>query len=83
MPHLMARLFKRLMAMAMVQRSRRRLAELDDHMLACIGITRADAQAEASRPVWDAPLQWFQDSRAPHPSAHICANAHRCGSEAS
>ena len=31
---------------------RRRLAELDDHMLRDIGISRADADQVASRPFW-------------------------------
>jgi uncharacterized protein YjiS (DUF1127 family) len=31
---------------------RRRLAELDDHMLRDIGVTRADAWAEAEKPFW-------------------------------
>ena len=33
-------------------RSRRQLAELDDRMLADIGIDRATAQSEADRPFW-------------------------------
>jgi uncharacterized protein YjiS (DUF1127 family) len=33
--------------------SRRRLAEVDDRTLADLGISRAQAQYEASRPVWD------------------------------
>lgn len=33
---------------------RRRLADLPDHILADIGITRAEAEAEARRPFWDA-----------------------------
>jgi uncharacterized protein YjiS (DUF1127 family) len=37
---------------------RRALAGLDDRMLADIGLTRAQAQAEAGRPVWDAPRHW-------------------------
>jgi uncharacterized protein YjiS (DUF1127 family) len=37
--------------------SRRDLAELDDRMLKDLGISRAQAQFEASRPVWqDDPL---------------------------
>lgn len=31
---------------------RRRLAEMDDHMLRDIGISRADAHQVASRPFW-------------------------------
>ena len=33
---------------------RRQLMEFDDHMLHDIGITRADAQAEAAKPFWRA-----------------------------
>ena len=33
-------------------RSRRQLAELDDRMLADIGVDRATAQSEADRPFW-------------------------------
>jgi uncharacterized protein YjiS (DUF1127 family) len=33
--------------------TRRQLAEMDDRMLSDIGISRADAWAEASRPFWD------------------------------
>jgi uncharacterized protein YjiS (DUF1127 family) len=33
-------------------RQRRQLAELSDHMLRDIGITRADAWAEADKPFW-------------------------------
>lgn len=31
---------------------RRRLAELDDHMLRDIGLTRAEAEQAAARPFW-------------------------------
>ena len=41
-----------------VHRSRRGLAALDDHMLQDIGLTRAEAETEASRPAWDAPGHW-------------------------
>jgi uncharacterized protein YjiS (DUF1127 family) len=33
-------------------RQRRRLAELSDHMLRDIGLTRADAWAESDKPFW-------------------------------
>ena len=33
-------------------RERRTLAELPDHLLADIGITRAEAETEARRPFW-------------------------------
>ncbi len=41
-------------------RSRARLATLDDHLLADIGLTREKALAEADRPVWDAPDHWIR-----------------------
>ena len=39
-------------------RQRRALARLDPALLADIGLTRDEALAEASRPVWDAPEYW-------------------------
>ena len=33
--------------------TRRLLAEMDGRMLADIGVTRSEAQAEAARPAWD------------------------------
>jgi uncharacterized protein YjiS (DUF1127 family) len=36
-------------------RQRRRLLSLDDRMLKDIGITRAEAMREGTRPFWDAP----------------------------
>ncbi len=45
----------RAMARAIERRaSRRNLAELDDRMLKDLGISRAQAEFEASRPVWQA-----------------------------
>lgn len=41
-----------------LRRARRRLAELDDHMLRDIGVNRAEALAEANRKGWDAPDHW-------------------------
>lgn len=52
------RLLARLLAAEAVARSRRRLALLDDHILRDIGLTRAEAEAEAERPAWDSPLHW-------------------------
>lgn len=40
--------------------SRRRLAELDPHMLCDIGLTRDEAEKEALLPLWDAPQTWHQ-----------------------
>jgi uncharacterized protein YjiS (DUF1127 family) len=39
-------------------RSRRGLRRLDDHLLRDIGLTRQEAEAEATRAVWDAPSHW-------------------------
>ena len=39
---------------------RKRLATLDDATLRDIGLTREQAQAEATRPVWNAPAQWLR-----------------------
>ncbi len=41
-----------------LRRQRCRLAKLDDRALADIGITREQAETEASRPIWDAPQFW-------------------------
>ena len=53
-PPLLARLF----AMAALARQRRRLVELDEAALRDLGISRADALAEARRRPWDAPKHW-------------------------
>jgi uncharacterized protein YjiS (DUF1127 family) len=42
----------------MVWRQRQHLAELDDARLDDLGITRAEAEAESRRPLWDAPAHW-------------------------
>ena len=34
------------------------LSRLDDARLADIGISRAQAQAETDRPIWDVPSNW-------------------------
>lgn len=44
-------------AMAL-HRSRARLASLDAHLLDDIGLDRRTAEAEANRPLWDAPASW-------------------------
>ena len=41
-----------------VMRQRRKLAQLDDAALDDIGISRAEASAEADRFFWDAPQFW-------------------------
>lgn len=42
-----------------LRQSRQRLAALDPHMLADIGLTPEQARHEAIRPVWDAPPGWL------------------------
>ena len=39
-------------------RQRRALAALDETRLADLGLGRQEAEAEAKRPVWDAPTYW-------------------------
>lgn len=41
-------------------RQRRALGRLDDHRLMDLGLTRAEADHEASRPFWDAPAHWLR-----------------------
>jgi hypothetical protein len=41
-----------------VAASRARLGQMDDAMLADIGLTRGAALAEAARPIWDVPANW-------------------------
>lgn len=51
-------LTRRLMALAAVHHSRKRLAQLDPHMLADIGLTHSAAKTEAGRLIWDAANTW-------------------------
>lgn len=51
-------LFRRILAALALRRSRAKLGELPDHLLRDIGCTRAQAKAEAARPVWDVPDHW-------------------------
>ncbi|MEP4197594.1 MAG: DUF1127 domain-containing protein [Aliishimia sp.] len=43
---------------AEASRQRAALRRLDDAALFDLGLTRADAEAEASRPFWDVPDTW-------------------------
>ncbi|WP_374431688.1 DUF1127 domain-containing protein [Tabrizicola sp.] len=52
------RFLARLIAIEAMARSRRSLARLDDHLLRDIGLTRAEAEAEAEKSAWDSPLHW-------------------------
>ena len=49
---------QRLRAALHLRRQRRALHEMDDRMLADMGLTRSQARAEASRPIWDVPQTW-------------------------
>ncbi|MFN7004450.1 MAG: DUF1127 domain-containing protein [Roseinatronobacter sp.] len=43
-----------------LSRSRRQLAQLDDHLLDDVGLTRDQATFEAARRSWDAPKHWLE-----------------------
>lgn len=57
-PHL-----QRLPALFAARRERRRLADMPDHLLRDIGLTREQANAEASRRLWDVPANWRNPAR--------------------
>lgn len=57
-PGVLSRLFGHLLAAEALARSRRSLERLDDHMLRDIGLTRAEAEEEAKRTLWDSPSHW-------------------------
>ena len=50
-----SRLLKTVQTALSAHRQRQFLARLDDRTLADIGLTRDEAQIEASRPLWDIP----------------------------
>lgn len=51
-------LLARLFAWREEARQKARLRLLDDRLLSDIGVTRAEAEAEADRPAWDSPSHW-------------------------
>jgi len=51
-------LWARLRQAQAITRQRRALRDLDDAILRDIGLTRAQALQEGSRPFWDAPRHW-------------------------
>jgi len=53
-------LFARLSLAHAAWRQRRALARLDNAALNDIGISRAEAQNESARPVWDVPSHWLR-----------------------
>lgn len=44
--------------MLTLRRQRAGLRHLDAHLLADIGVSRQEAEAEAERPFWDVPAGW-------------------------
>lgn len=52
------RLWRWLQSLRATRRQRLHLDRLDDRLLADIGLTRAEAAAEAARAPWDAPAHW-------------------------
>lgn len=56
----LADLAKRLRLAVIARRQRAQLARLDATMLADIGVTAAQAQAEVARPSWDVPRNWLR-----------------------
>ena len=53
-------LLSRIARMLAIRRQRRVLAELSPERLRDIGLTAGQAQAEAGRSVWDAPVYWLR-----------------------
>lgn len=53
-------LLKTITNMVQLHKERRLLASLGADALNDIGLTKHDAQIEASRPVWDAPDYWHK-----------------------
>ena len=50
----------RLLTLMSLGRSRRRLGDLEEHLLRDIGLTRAEARQEAEKPIWNAPSHWLR-----------------------
>ncbi|SLN31447.1 hypothetical protein TRL7639_01324 [Falsiruegeria litorea R37] len=53
-----ASILKTLAHLVALHRQRKALARMDDAALDDIGVSRAQAAREASRPIWDAPETW-------------------------
>lgn len=51
-------LLRRVIALESLRRQRRALERMTDRQLDDLGLSRAAAAREASRPVWDAPETW-------------------------
>ena len=50
--------FGRLAAAIAVQRQRRTLAELPEHLRRDVGLSETDIARELQRPAWDVPAYW-------------------------
>ncbi|QDY70251.1 DUF1127 domain-containing protein [Qingshengfaniella alkalisoli] len=48
----------RLKHLLSLQRQRRDLGSLEDHLLRDIGVSQHEADIEASRRIWDVPSNW-------------------------
>ncbi len=53
-------LLARLRLALTLRRHRRRLGELDPHLLRDIGLSEHEALREAGRPLWDVPGHWLR-----------------------
>ena len=53
-------LLARLRLALTLRRHRRRLTDLDPHLLRDIGLTEGEARREAGRPLWDVPGHWLR-----------------------
>lgn len=56
----LARLLKTVRLALVARRQRLQLGRLDAAALADIGLTPAQARAEADRPLWDVPSTWLR-----------------------
>jgi uncharacterized protein YjiS (DUF1127 family) len=57
-PSLLTRALQFLALASATRRYRQALGRLDPHLLRDIGLTCEQAQAEATRPLWDVPSHW-------------------------
>mgnify|MGYP001765411063 CR=1 FL=1 len=55
---LLSRILRRVSLALAARRDRRALLRLEPHLLRDIGLSEAEARAEAARPVWDVPSHW-------------------------
>lgn len=58
--NVLRKLFITVQRSAALARQRKALQNLDDDALRDIGLSRSEAEAEAERPIWDAPDHWYK-----------------------